>query len=88
MDYRSLICRAAGQPDRGDLVIVLPDDSASFAGIAPYLDRGSLLFSYEPYPRIPDWLRPHIERLGFALPGSAHHAIPDRWLHASVVEWK
>jgi hypothetical protein len=88
MDYRSLICHAGSQPDPGDLVIVLPDDNAPSARTTPYLDGGSLLFSYEPYPPIPHWLFPVIGRLGFALPESAHHEIPDRWLHASVIEWK
>ena len=87
MDFRSLICHSAGQPERGDLVIVLPDDNASIARTTPYRDGGSVLFSYEPYPPIPDWLRPAIGHLGFALPNSARKEIPDRWLHASVIEW-
>jgi hypothetical protein len=86
VDFRTLICRAASQPDRGDLVIVLPEDNVSFARTAPYLDRGAMLFSYEPYPRIPHWLRPLIGRLSFA--ALARRELPDRWLHASVIAWR
>jgi hypothetical protein len=44
------------EPDRGDLVIVLPDAHASLAEASAYRQRGEPLFSYEPRPAIPQWL--------------------------------
>jgi hypothetical protein len=91
--YASLICRAGSTPDRGDLVIVLPDDDASLAEVAPYRDSRELLLSYEPYPPIPV-LRRFVKRLHFSSPlffpfehgvqgTSPHRTLPERWLDAS-----
>jgi hypothetical protein len=55
--WRSLRCHTVKGPDRGDLVIVLPDDEASLAEASAYRAQGELLFSYEPRPRMPQWLR-------------------------------
>jgi hypothetical protein len=97
--YTSLVCHAGSRPDPGDLAIVLPDDVASLAKVTPYRDRGQLLFSYEPRPRIPRWLCPFISRLRIASPlfapfgpairGKLGQAeLPCRWLDASVTVWK
>jgi hypothetical protein len=97
--YVSVMCHAGSEPDQGDLVIVLPDDDASLTEVIPYRDPGGLLFSYEPYPRIPQWLRPFLEGLRFASPlffpfgravqgTSPHTELPDRWLDASVTVWR
>jgi len=96
---RRLICHAGSRPDPGDLVIVLPDDNASLAEVIPYREPEELLFSYEPYPLIPQWLRPFVKRLHVASPlffpfGHSvqatwpHTMLSDRWLDASVTVWK
>lgn len=98
VEYRSLICRASGDngPERGDLVVVLPDDEASFADIAPYRTHGELLFSYAPHPRMPQWLYPIVNCFRIASPRAPaasipmiwHRRLPDRWLDASVAAWR
>jgi hypothetical protein len=98
VEYRSLICRASGDngPERGDLVVVLPDDEASFADIAPYRTHGELLFSYAPRPRMPQWLYPIVNCFRIASPRAPaasipmiwHRRLPDRWLDASVAAWR
>ena len=87
VEFRSLICRAGSSPDRGDLVIVLPDDDASLAETTPYRSGGELLFSYEPRPRIPRWLYAPVGHLYVDASTSPHKKLPDRWLHASVTAW-
>ena len=88
VDYiRRVICHAASVPEPGDLVIVLPDDDASLAEAAPYRDRGELLFSYEPYPRIPHLLHPFVKHLDIASYAFARRDLPERWLYASVILW-
>ncbi len=88
MGYASPICHAGSRPDPGDLVIVLPDDDASLAEVVPYRDGGELIFSYEPRPHIPHWLRPLVSHLHVASYAFAHKKLPDRWPHASVTVWK
>src|ERR1700719_2840074 len=46
VEWRSLMCHTVTGPDRGDLVIVLPDDEASFADAYAYRAQGEQLFSY------------------------------------------
>jgi hypothetical protein len=87
VDYEKLVCHAATSPDAGDLVITLPDDDASFAEAAPYRSEGELLFSYEPRPRIPQWLIPFVGHLHVASNDFVQKKLPDRWLHASVTAW-
>jgi hypothetical protein len=88
MGYASPVCHFGNAPDSGDLVIVLPDDDASLAEIVPYLDRGKLLFSYAPRPRIPRWLYPFVSSLHIPSSRLGRKELPDRWLHASVTVWK
>src|SRR5271169_1160249 len=52
--WRSIRCHAASGPAPGDLVIVLPDDTAPSAQASAYRARGEQLFSYEPRPAIVD----------------------------------
>jgi hypothetical protein len=47
-------------------VIVLPDDEASFADASAYRAHGEQLFSYEPRPRIPQWMRSLVHTAIFA----------------------
>jgi hypothetical protein len=87
--YRSFVCHAGTKPKPGDLVIELPDDAESLAEMSPYRNGGELLFSYEPYPHIPQWLYPSFSRLRVAaIRSSERRELPDRWLHASVTMWK
>jgi hypothetical protein len=86
--YRSITCHPGRSPEAGDLVIVLPDDDASIADLAPYKDRADLLYSYEPRPRIPKWWYPFVRRLHIASPLFALKELPDRWLYASASVWR
>ena len=79
-------------PDRGDLVIVLPDDEASLADASAYRAQGEQLFSYEPRPRIPQWLRSLVRNLvgnlRMTFPIFVHKTLPDRSMDASVTLWR
>ncbi len=92
--YEKIICHAASKPDHGDLVIILPDDEASSAETTPYSNGRELLLSYEPRPRVPQWLFPlvrHLQVVSYAFVhsyGYPRGEIPDRWLNASVTLWK
>lgn len=96
--YLNFLCRASSRPETGDLVIVLPDDNASFAEVLPYRNPEELIFSYQPSPHVPQWLGPIVRRIHIASPlfypfgpdvqGSwPHTELPDRWLDASVAVW-
>ena len=98
LQWSTFLCRAGSQPATGDLVIVLPDDNASFADVLPYRSPDELVFSYQPRPEIfhavgPIDRRIHIDShlfspYGFDLRGSwPHTELPDRWLDASVAVW-
>jgi hypothetical protein len=76
VEYQMIQCHAAIRPARGDLVIVLPNDSASRAQASLYRARGEL-FYYEPRPAIPVWLIALITN-------DLHIAIPDRWMEGLV----
>jgi hypothetical protein len=78
--YQTIQCHAAIRPAPGDLVIVLPDDSASRAQASLYRARGEL-FYYEPRPAIPVWLLALIT-------DHLHIANSDRWMEGSVTIWQ
>jgi hypothetical protein len=92
VEWRSLRCHTVKGPDRGDLVIVLPDDEASLAEASAYRTQGELLFTYEPRPRIPQWLRSLVRNLVGNLrmtsPIFVHKMLSDRSMDASVTLWK
>jgi len=92
VEWRSLRCHTVKGPDRGDLVIVLPDDEASLAEASAYRAQGELLFSYEPRPRIPQWLRSLVRNLVGNLrmtsPIFVHKMLSDRSMDASVTLWR
>jgi hypothetical protein len=85
-------CRAVNGPAPGDLVIVLPDDEASFSEASVYRERGEPLFFYEPYPSIPRWLHSLavdlVGRLTIAAVRFTHKTLSDRWMDASVTVWR
>jgi hypothetical protein len=87
VEYEKIVCHAGTSPDRGDLVIVLPDDAASLANATPYRRRGELLLSYDPRPHIPRSVGPLVRNLHIASYAFAQKKLPDRWLHASVARW-
>ena len=82
-------CHPVKGPAAGDLVIILPDDRASLAEAAVYRGQGEgeVLFSYEPRPSIPDWLRALFDSLRIATTRYAQQINPDRWMDGSVTLW-
>ena len=90
--WSGLRCHTVKGPNRGDLVIVLPDDEASLAEASAYRAQGELLFSYEPRPRIPQWLRSLVRNLVGNLrmtsPIFVHKMLSDRSMDASVTLWR
>jgi hypothetical protein len=92
VEWTSLRCHTVKGPDRGDLVIVLPDDEASLAEASAYRAQGKLLFSYEPRPRIPQWLhslvRNIVGNLRMTSPIFVHKMLSDRSMDASVTQWR
>jgi hypothetical protein len=87
LGYETFVCHAGSSPDRGDLVVILPDDDASRAAITPYRDGGNLLFVYERRPRVPQWLSPLFNRLHVVSYAFPNKELPDRWMDASVTVW-
>ena len=73
-------------------MIVLPDDEASLAEASAYRAQGELLFSYEPRPRIPQWLRPLVRNLignlRMTSPIFVHKMLSDRSMDALVTLWR
>jgi hypothetical protein len=87
--YRTFVCHPGSTPDRGDLVVVLPDDFTLTDELNSYRQEGTEpLFSYYPRPPIPQWLQPYVKRLHVVSPIFAHDRLPDFWLNASVTVWK
>jgi len=88
VSYRSLVCHAASRPSPGDLVIVFPDDEASFAEASRYREGGAFLFSYEPRPSLPQWLYSVVGSLPLSGAKYTHSTRPQRWMSASMIAWK
>jgi hypothetical protein len=87
--YRTFVCHPGSAPVRGDLVVVLPDDSTVTDELNSYRQEGvEPLFSYRPRPSIPRWLEPYVKRLHVVSPTFAHDHLPEYWLNASVTVWK
>jgi len=84
-DDTSIVGHAGRMPEPGDPSQALPADAVSLAETTPFRDRGDLLLSYEPRPRLPRWFDLLARRLDFPRPNSG--PIPDRWLNASVTLW-
>ena len=87
-----VICRAVSGPAYGDLVIVLPDDEASFAEAEVYRKQGKLLLFYKPYPRIPHWAYSIAANLVGGITIAAfrytHSKLSNRWMDGSVTVWE
>lgn len=88
LDYRNIMGHAGRVPEPGDLVIVMPDDYASLAEVAPYQQGGDTIFSYEPHPRVPTWWWSLVRRLHVIFPPWENEPPTDHWLDASVTVWK
>jgi hypothetical protein len=84
-DKNNIVCHAQSGPEPGDLVVVLPQDDASFAETFVYQERGKLLFSYNPRPPIPHKLYTLIHP--FIRP-TERNWLPDRWMHGALMVWK
>ena len=62
--YRAFICHTGGRPKSGDLVIELPDDHHASPVESNYFrNGGATLFSWEPYPRIPESVFSFVNRV-------------------------
>lgn len=89
LQSRPLLCYRDDKPESGDLVLTLPDDSAQTAQLQAYRQAGAEpLFSYSPYPPIPESLKPLIDPLKVVSPEFSQNSLPDGFLHASVTVWK
>jgi hypothetical protein len=89
VSFRNFTCQMAKAPESGDLIVVLPDDFTYVSELASSAQRsGETLVSYSPYPAIPAWLSPYVNRLHVVSPTFPFTALPDRWLKASVTVWK
>jgi hypothetical protein len=89
LDYRNFVCHAGNTgPAPGDLVIELPDDIESQSEINSYRKGGELLFSYEPRPRVQQWMYPMLNCLRVVSFRFRFRELPDRWLHASITRWE
>jgi hypothetical protein len=94
----SATCHSGSVPRPGDLVLLMPDDEVSSTEVTAYQGHGEVLFSYEPRPRIPQWLSWYVSRLAvlspFLRPGPkrfltvAQSKLRDDRLHASVIAWQ
>lgn len=83
--YRVFVCHPGVHPEAEDLVIVLPDDVTTSGESKAYRQAGPrLLFSYDPFPPIPDWMRPLVNRLHVESPIFRDLPLPDSWLRASI----
>ena len=82
---KPLVCHAGAGPDPGDLIVVLPDDLTNTGELNGYRQDGDqLLFSYQPGPTIPGWLRPYVNYLHVVSPAFGRDPLPDSWLDASI----
>jgi len=88
VDYRKFVCHAGRIPNRGDLVIELPDDLESNAQFDTYRAGGERVFTYAPRPDIPKWLYPLLGYLRLASYRWRFMPLPDRWLDASITIWR
>ncbi len=87
--YRTFVCHPGKTPEPGDLVVIFPDDLTSMDESSLYRQAGiTLLLSYEPRPRIPQWARPFVDCLHVVSPEFSQRPLPDSWLVASLSEWK
>jgi len=73
---RTVRCHATNRPNPGDLVVVLPDDKVAFEETSAYEGQGKSLFSYQPFPTIPQWL-PFVP-----------NRLPIAGMHGSVTLWQ
>ena len=86
---KPLICHTDAAPNPGDLVVVLPDDFAQTDELNLYKQVGKQpLFSYDPYPSIPNPLKSFAYPLRVISPEFFHGPLPDGFLHASVTVWE
>jgi hypothetical protein len=82
---KPLVCHAGAEAAPGDLIVVLPDDLTHPGELDGYRQDGDqLLFSYQPRPSIPVWLRPWVNYLHVVSPAFERDPLPDAWLDALV----
>lgn len=83
-DYSEFVCLAGDKPNTNDLVVELPDDLESLSDIDLYKDDGTVLFTYEPHPRLPQWISPELDYFRVVSRRWRFMPLPDRWLQASI----
>jgi len=79
---KPLQCRPGTAPESGDIVVVLPDDRVSDQ--QGRVEPATVLFSYEPTPMIPKWLRPWVSHLHVVSPEFFRDPLPAHFLQASL----
>jgi hypothetical protein len=86
---KPLLCHPGAEPEPGDLVVMLPDDVTQSGELKSHRQPGTEpLFSYSPWPPIPDFLMPFVRRLHVISPEFFNKPLPDGFLHASVIVWE
>lgn len=86
---KPLICHRGSVPEHGDIVVVLPDDIPGAGDLISYRSSRSIpLFSYDPYPAIPGWIKPVVAPLHVVSPIIFNQPLPDEYLRASVTVWQ
>jgi hypothetical protein len=90
VEWTSIRCQVVSGPAPGDLVIVFPDDEeASLAEAFVYRKRGELLFFYNPYPSLPQWLHWLFDSLHIGAESRYRYGtLADRWMDGSVTKWR
>jgi hypothetical protein len=80
INYNPIKCEFIDEPAPGDLVLVLPTDTASRSAVSVYRVKGELLLFSKPLLPVPSWLHSLFEYW-------AGREFPDRWLDGSVTKW-
>lgn len=86
---KPIVCHFAANPAPGDVIVILPDDSARTSEMNAYgAQNTDLLFSYEAHPLIPQWMKPFVGYLHVISPRFFRGSLPDSFLHGSLALWK
>lgn len=86
--FRDVLCHASAQPERGDLVVILPDDAVDISRAHEYCSGSGVSFCYKAYPVLPGWFRNLLAPLHIVSIPFAAKPLSDHWVHASVTVWK
>ncbi|WP_145998610.1 hypothetical protein [Methyloterricola oryzae] len=90
LPWLNYVCRQQDEPRSGDLVVVLPDDGASFDQLRNLVGDKEPALQVYPIPRSPGFfvaLARLVRPLQPNLPFTGTVNISDAWLHAFVFRW-